>query len=215
MSCKATSSAPMHPGRRNLGNTGDGIVLSSAAGNTIGGTAISARNVISGNGRYGVDIESNPSTGNLIEGNYIGTDKTGVSAIGNALDGVFIDLGASSNTVGGAASGAGNLISGNIENGVEISGAGTAGNVVVGNRIGTTADGVAPLPNQLDGISINSDATSNTIGGMTGAPGTGPGNIISGNLARACRLIAARRPTSFRVTSSVVTPPRPFLWAMR
>ena len=136
-------------GERNLGNTGDGIVLSSAAGNTVGGTAFSARNVISGNGRYGVVIESNTSTGNLIEGNWIGTDKTGVSAIGNALDGVIIDLGASSNTVGGAAFGAGNLISGNIENGVEITGAGTAGNLVQGNLIGTDVTATLPLGNAV------------------------------------------------------------------
>ena len=164
-------------GERNLGNTGDGIVISSAADNTVGGTDISARNVISGSGRYGVVIESTTSTGNLVQGNLIGTDKTGVSAISNALDGVIIQLGASSNTVGGVAFGAGNLISGNIENGVEITGAGTSGNFVAGDRIGTTADGNARLPNQLDGISIDSGAASNTIGGSLAVDG----NLISGN----------------------------------
>ena len=112
---------------------------------------------------------------------------TGTSAISNAFDGVIIQLGASGNTVGGMALGAGNLISGNIEYGVEITGAGTAGNVVVGNLIGTTAAGNAPLANQQDGISINSSAMSNIIGGVA----LGAGNVISGNSGDGIDLVMA------------------------
>ena len=157
-------------GQLNLGNAGDGIVISSAAGNTVGGTGISARNIVSGNGRYGVVIESTTSTRNLLENNLIGTDKTGVSAISNVLDGVIIQLRTSNNTVGGAAPGTGNLISGNDGNGVDITNAGTSGNLVAGNRIGTDANGNKPLGNTLDGILLNA-ASSNSI----------TGNVVSGN----------------------------------
>ena len=162
-------------GEHNLGNTGDGVVISSAAGNTVGGSDIAARNVISGNGRYGVVIESTTSTGNLLENNFIGTDKTGESAIGNVLDGVIIQLGASDNTVGGAAAGAGNLISGNLGNGIDITNAGTSSNLVVGNRIGTDAKGTVALGNGISGLDVFS--SNNTIGGMS--PATR--NLISGN----------------------------------
>jgi len=173
-------------GEHSLGNV-DGVVLSSAASNTVGGADVSARNVIAGSGRYGVVIESQKSTGNLVEGNLIGTDKSGVSALGNALDGVLIQLGASSNTVGGVASGAGNLISGNLGNGVQITDAGTAGNLVAGNRIGINADGNAPLPNQQDGVLIAASAIGNTVG----APASGAGNLISGNLKNGVKMTGA------------------------
>ena len=84
-----------------LGNSGDGIVISSAAGNTIGGSTAAARNIIAGNGKYGVDIEEATSTGNLVEGNYIGTDISGTRPLGNANNDVNIQLGASDNTIGG------------------------------------------------------------------------------------------------------------------
>ncbi len=90
-------------------------------------------------------IESTTSTGNLIENNLIGTDRSGESSISNLLDGVIIQLGASNNTVGGATPGAGNLISGNGGNGVDITDPGTSGNLVAGNRIGTDPNGNKPL----------------------------------------------------------------------
>ena len=69
-----------------------------------------------------------------------------------------------------------NLISGNSQSGVEIQGDGTTSNVVLGNRIGLTADGSARLPNLGAGVLLN--AASNLIGGSA----QGAGNVISGNL---------------------------------
>src|SRR5207248_1090832 len=100
-----------------LGNGGDGVVI-QGHGDHIGGTAAAERNLISGNGKDGVWIQSF-STGDLIEGNTIGTDVTGAVALGNSLDGVFVD-GAPNNTIGGTTSGAGNLISGNQGNGLNL-----------------------------------------------------------------------------------------------
>ena len=103
------------------------------------------RNVISGNSGVGILVASNgtfPPSGNLIAGNYIGTDATGKLALGNASDGVQL-TGASSNTVGGTTIGAGNLISGNgTGTQPQISIAGTSqDNLVEGNLVGTDLTG--------------------------------------------------------------------------
>ena len=65
--------------------------------NTIGGTDAAARNIISGNAANGVGIGGGGNTPqqpdqNVIEGNYIGTDVTGMVALGNRFDGVVISV---------------------------------------------------------------------------------------------------------------------------
>jgi hypothetical protein len=163
-----------------LGNDDDGVDVFGADDNTIGGTAASARNVISGNGGDGVQITGGlGTTGNEILGNYIGTDKNGTSALGNTEEGVFI-FSVKDNTVGGTAAGARNVISGNDQDGVQISGnvsIGVAtGNEVLGNFVGTKANGVEALGNAEDGVDIF-DARVNVVGGTA----SGAGNVISGN----------------------------------
>ena len=63
--------------------------LDAANNNTIGGTTPAARNVISGNLASGVILLFAGSTGNVVAGNYIGTDATGTAAIPND-DGVSV-----------------------------------------------------------------------------------------------------------------------------
>ena len=83
------------------------------------------------NNQIGVFVSGPSSTGNLVRGNYIGTDVNGTADLGNVLEGVRIAL-APSNTIGGTASGAGNVISGNDVHGVLITGTGATGNLVQG-----------------------------------------------------------------------------------
>jgi hypothetical protein len=85
---------------------------------------------------------------------------------------VYLD--GSNNTVGGTTTGAGNLISGNALNGVEVAG---SGNLILGNQIGTSAAGTASLANGADGVYVYPTGTNNTIGGTT----PGAGNLLSGN----------------------------------
>ena len=59
-----------------LPDTGDGLDISSSS-DTIGGSATGDGNVISGNGNDGIDLSTVYATGNVIEGNVIGTDVTG------------------------------------------------------------------------------------------------------------------------------------------
>ncbi len=177
-----------------LGNGADGVFVNAASLNTIGGTAAGAGNVISGNGTLpipsggqldGQGVEINGSagvaSGNLVQGNLIGTNKTGTGKLGNLNDGVLITNasagGASGNTIGGTAAGAGNIISGNANHGVEMSGTGVSGNLVLGNFIGTNKAGTAILGNSGDGVLIDASPNANTIGGTA----AGAGNVISGN----------------------------------
>ncbi len=165
-----------------LGNKLDGVLIDGGATtDTIGGTTSGYGNVVSGNSKNGVEIKDAGTSGNVVLQNFIGTDKTGASPLGNALSGVLIDNGATANTIGSTASGDGNVISGNTTDGVLIENSGTSGNVVLGNYIGLPSSGVLSKTNDLrnlrDGILITGGATANTIGGTA----AGPDNVISGN----------------------------------
>ncbi|TMB98857.1 MAG: hypothetical protein E6J42_04890 [Chloroflexi bacterium] len=168
-------------GNLDLGNIAYGIMISAAPGNTIGGPASGARNVVSGNNNHGIEISGAASTGNLVQGNYIGTDITGNTELPNGLlisntgNGIRIN-GAPSNTIGGTASGAGNVISGNVAYGIEIDAAGAAGTTIQGNHIGTNPTATSAVGNHKDGIYING-APNTVIGGTN----SGARNVISGN----------------------------------
>jgi CSLREA domain-containing protein len=157
-----------------LGNSGSGVRLDGAASNTIGGTTAGARNLISGNGSHGVRLGFG-ATGNQVQGNYIGTDVSGTLDRGNTNSGVFLND-VPNNVIGGSSAGAGNLISGNNNHGVEISSSGATGNQVQGNVIGTDVTGTANLGNLVHGVFFNG-ASGNTVGGTT----SGAGNVIARN----------------------------------
>jgi hypothetical protein len=155
-----------------------GVGITSGKNSQIGGINPGSRNVISGNGPAQVDgvlIQGTAATGNVIQGNFIGTDITGMLPLGNGGDGVFI-VGQNNNTIGGTTAAARNIIGGN-NHGVEIAAGGT-GNVVQGNYIGLNVNGSATVGNGGDGVLVQ-DSPGNTVGGTT----AGAGNVISGNNA--------------------------------
>ncbi len=161
-----------------IGNSDAGVELvNGAADNTIGGTSAGSGDVISANGGVGVDIEGLDSDGNLVEGDLIGTGTTGSSALGNAESGVSISFSASGNTIGGAAAGAGDVISANGGDGIEIASNATTGNIVEGDSIGTNAARTAALANAQDGVYLTDESADTTIGGTS----AGTRNVISGN----------------------------------
>jgi hypothetical protein len=158
-----------------------GLALGNAAGN-------------------GVTLNSSNIT---LDGNYIGLHANG-TAFGNAGDGVYVSSLSSNNNIGinptGASGIVSNVISGNGGNGIAFHG--STGNVVVDNRIGTSADGSLAIANGHNGILIADGSANNTIGGTlfvntatgqandpTGNKGTTTpvlvvpplGNLISGN----------------------------------
>jgi titin len=175
-------------GTATLGNGGIGApVYGGATGNIIGGTTPTSRNVISGNANYGVTLVNTGTSGNLVEGNYIGTNPAGTAALPNAHGGVFLYLGSTRNTVGGTTGAARNVISGNGGSGVGLEGKGTSGNVIEGNFIGTNAAGTGALGNSLDGVRIDTGAIANTIGGTV----AGSGNRIAYNHSDGVQVVGA------------------------
>jgi hypothetical protein len=161
-----------------LGNKGSGVLLKDADGNTIGGTTAESRNIISGNSGDGISITGDRSTGNTIEGDYIGTNVDGDAALANGENGVEI-TGASGNTIGGTDPGAKNVISGNVSEGILITGDIDQATIIEGNYIGTNADGTEKLGNDT-GIKVEVDTASNNVIGGTE---DGERNLISGNLS--------------------------------
>jgi len=105
-----------------------------------------------------------PGVWERVLGNRIGTNRTGSAALGNQTQGIYIS-GGSRNTIGGNASGAGNLISGNLYDGVNITDA--RFNKLFGNKIGTDVNGTAAIPNISDGIYLSNarDTSSGICGG--------------------------------------------------
>lgn len=162
-------------GTAQLSNTIDGIHIYGVRANVIGGTAPGARNIISGNGARGIVIETNGASANVIQGNFIGTDVTGASAVPNLTNGVMI-VSAPGNLVGGTTAAARNIISGNTRIGVAVLYAGSSNTWVCGNYIGLDASGAKSLPNTWTGVQI--EGAGSVIGGSV----PGAGNIISGNL---------------------------------
>jgi hypothetical protein len=112
-------------------NNGDGVSLGHAIGTDIGGLDPTQANVISGNGQSGIRIDGE-SLGTDVFGNYIGTDPTDTSLLGNGGAGVDVFNGAS-NRIG--ASGAPNRIRGNGGGAVVVSGASALGNTIRFNSI--------------------------------------------------------------------------------
>jgi hypothetical protein len=154
-------------GRTAVANGFSGVAISNAPANIIGGTASGAGNVISGNANSGINLGGNTS-GTVIQGNFIGTDLTGNNAVANSLGGIYF-YGSGTNLIGGVAAGAGNIISGNFQEGLSVGDPGANGNTIQGNFIGTKADGVSPLGNQLHNIDFLDTASNNLVGGTTPA----------------------------------------------
>lgn len=183
--------------RRNLGA---GIRIESPS-NRIGGLTPDKRNIISGNGGLGIEggvlIIGSQAVANVVQGNYIGVDVTGMIPLGNLGRGVVVHF-ASYNMIGGDQPGAGNLISGNRASGIRIMSSST-NNVVWRNFIGVNAQGQTrrgeyPDPLALSnarGVQIRGDnnyvlenvIAGNTEDGVLFYDGTGRDLIPLGNPA--------------------------------
>lgn len=179
-------------GTIDLGNSLDGVRIDNSYSNTIGGSTAAKRNLISGNAMSGVRIDRNDnvsSNGNVIKGNYIGTDVTGTVARVNDLEGVYVVAGASNYvggtvgvTPGGSCTGDCNLITSNT-NAIRLSG---SSNAVYGNFIGLNVSGTAVLGNPTNGIAA------------------GSGNIIGSGQAAGRNVIAGYQVAGISMSSGIV-----------
>jgi parallel beta-helix repeat protein len=165
-----------------LGNQ-DGIYIdATSAGNIIGPevNASSDINIIAGNAFAGISILGH---NNLVRGNYIGNN--GATAIPNGADGIYI-LSGSSNIIGGTSYATSNVISGNLENGIQILSM-AFGNQITGNFIGTGATSATlPIPNGANGILVDVGPVT-TIGGINTASSL-PQNFIAYNQGSGIRV---------------------------
>jgi titin len=174
-------------GTQVAGNASWGIELAGSNNALVGGTTPGARNLVSGNGNsslvpyYDTGGIREAGTNDSVQGNYLGTDATGTKALGNGTGigggngGYAIKVEYEVNaTIGGTATGAGNLISGN-NVGIDVS-AGYNSCQIQGNLIGTDVTGTKALGNIAAGINAYGGGGV-LIGGTTPAAR----NIISGN----------------------------------
>ena len=153
-----------------------GVAIDSSATNTVGGTLISQRNIISGNTYAGVAVNSNISYGNIIKGNYIGVNINAATSADTISNDYGIAINESyNNVIGGSAVGERNIISGNLDGGISILGLASIGNSIKGNYIGTNTNGTDSIANG-NGILL-SGASNTIIGGSV----SGEQNVISGN----------------------------------
>lgn len=161
----------------------NGISLDTGPSTQIGGLTSSPGtppgNLISSYRNSGILIGGGANAS--IQGNLIGTNASGTSALGN-IRGISVQ--GNSNVIGGTDAMARNIISGNSFTGIEIAsiGAPPEGNRVQGNFIGTDITGTQVLGNAGDGVFVSGN--NNTIGGISGGAGQDPGNTIAGNGGR-------------------------------
>ncbi len=159
-------------------NTLDGVYLDTGTANYIGGLTAEEGNVISGNGRHGIfltDLTVGSTTGNQILKNRIGTDASGLAALGNTLDGVHISK--SSDNFVGESPDLGNVIAFNGRNGVTIASTGTVINGILNNAIhsnGALGIDLAPLDgggNPILGVTANDSGDGDSgPNGLTNFP---------------------------------------------
>jgi CSLREA domain-containing protein len=168
-------------GTLDRGNAGSGI-NSSGFSKNIGGTEAGAGNLISGNDGHGILLSG--GNGNLVFGNFIGTQADGTTALPNGGNGITLTASTIFNTIGGTNAGEANRIAFNGGDGINLDPTAGANNALRGNSIhsnGTTAshlgidlgaDGVTPNDSQDPDTGANSlqnfpVLTSATVTGST------------------------------------------------
>lgn len=156
-----------------LGNAG----VIPRTNETFGGTTPQARNLAAGNLVWNLAVFANAFRA-VVQGNFLGTDVTGTTPLGNASDGLGSDSGEL--LIGGTAPGAGNLIAGshvNIDLNDQFGYGIVEDNLIQGNLLGTDVTGTKRIAGSDAGVGIQVQPTANTIGGTTPAAR----NVISGN----------------------------------
>ena len=167
----------------NGASAGGGVVgLDLAGGNsTVQGLVVDGFGPSTGQSTstgIGILLET-VTTGDLVQGWFIGTDPTGTKASSNQVGVEIADANQLSTAiVGGTTAAARNVISGN-GTGVVL-----AGGTVEGNDIGTDPTGTVAVPNGTGIIAVGTGyglPPSGTAQGTIGGSVAGSGNFISGN----------------------------------
>ncbi|NJN16320.1 MAG: CSLREA domain-containing protein, partial [Oscillochloris sp.] len=146
-----------------LGNYAAGIGIFRGFSNRVIG------NLISANAGDGIAIgDTFVNSGNIIQGNQIGTNRGGAPTLGNLRDG--IQLATFNSLIGGSNPGEGNLIAGNGESGIRMLGG--SGNRLSRNQIYTNGAAIT----LLNGANNSANAPTVTAA-VPDAPASGQSNI--------------------------------------
>ena len=196
------------------GNDQQGIILGSTNA-TVGGASPQENNVITANGAQGVWIQPG-AQGNQVLGNQIGVAGPSTGGLyvqaGNGAEGVLIEstnlvpapnsLTASSNVIGGAIDGAGNIISANAGDGIHITGStqyetGSKG-IISAPHLGEVTCSARETP------AIMATESASTTPGLTKSAARSTSNATSSRqtAARAFGLLVGSTLTSDRPASA-------------
>jgi len=153
-----------------IGNQANGILVDGTSANTQVGGVIPLGNVAAGNGQNGIEVRDTAS--GFITFNTFGGLLAFKGAAPNGNDGLLIT------STGGNNTAQTNVFSGNLHDGIQLSGD-ASGVTVDPNILGLNTAGNAVLPNGNDGIEIDGTAHDNVIGGSQSS--VIPQNTFSGN----------------------------------
>ncbi len=162
-----------------LGNDRFGIYVSfGASDNDIG--LPGQGNFVGASFGAGIVVTGSGTNNNRIRGNTVGLTASGTAAPN--YQGIFVgdafgDGSPSGTVVGGTASGAGNVASGNSQFGISLFGA--TGTLAEGNTVGLNAGGTA-RPNNLGGVIFTGTTGGSTASGNTVSGNAGSGIIVTG-----------------------------------
>ncbi|HYX20318.1 MAG TPA: hypothetical protein VFA98_05685, partial [Thermoanaerobaculia bacterium] len=184
---------------------GLGITTTSGS-NVIGGTTSGAGNLISGNTTYGISF-GGPLTG-LVQGNLIGTDLTGTHPLPNVQGPGILLNNATGVTIGGAAAGAGNVISANGSAGIVADNG--SNHVIQGNFIGTDVTGTLPLGNAFSAATFGGIFLDGTSSTLIGGGNPGEGNVIAYNQGNGVTIFGFGTETGITVRGNVIHDEAPF-----
>ncbi len=118
-------------------------------------------NTIAGHTNYsGIEVNGT-STGTVIQGNYIGTNASGATTLANGI-GITLWNGATNTTIGGVNPGEGNTIAYNATAGIDIEGATTGDNSILGNSIYSNTGLGIDLGGFSNGVTANDTGDADT-----------------------------------------------------
>lgn len=189
-------------GKKSISPNGGIVITEGAKNNIVGGPSPDnapggSRNIICANGASGaaVSILKAGSDNNIVQGNYIGTDKDGTMVLGASLYGVLVTDQCRNNVIGGATRAARNAIANHKDSAISITYC--SNTFVKGNDIGVGPDGTTPLGVGGNGITVYG-SKENVIGGAE----EGATNLICGNMYNGINLIG--QPGRDETSSNIV-----------
>ncbi|MFN3402471.1 MAG: T9SS type A sorting domain-containing protein [Cytophagaceae bacterium] len=152
----------------------DGITLDGSENCIIGGSNSCDRNVITGY-RYGIYMLGTGNA-NEVKNCYVGIGADGSTILSNNVDGIRVDNANTNVVIGGSGAFERNVISGNLQHGININNSAATGAVILNNYIGFDATGLLERSN-------GTTATSGSWCGININAGSArvEGNVIGGN----------------------------------